>query len=566
MKENAENHKTETQLQGAIDSCKHAITVLSKHNPDFAQIRAVVQRLGSLPERYVAESSLSGNQIVTFKGFLQKGATATSFLSIPGMQSYGSQSGQIFGILKQMKEDFEKDLKELQDDEAKAVEEFNSLKGAKEGEMAAGTKQIEQADADLAEFAEKHAQAEEQLADTEEQVAKDKEFLANLKKKCAAADKEYQERTKARLEEIQGVTDTIGFLNSDEAHAMFDNTVNTAFVQKKAVKKADSVSFERAEMKMRRAKVVKSLEALAERTQSPRIVMLVTAAHLDAFTKVKAEIDKMIAELKAQQADEVKEREFCIKELNKNNLTLEEKYDEQANLMSKQEDLESTIDQLTKDIKEKKAEIVDIQTQMKRGSEDREAENADYQTTVADQRVTQMILAKALDRMKEVYAFMQKRAAPHTQTSATDTDPGSGPARFGKKGGSQNAGGAKVITMIEEVIAESKKTEAEAIAAEQDSQTAYENFMKDSNKCITEYTKAITNMSADLGKAKEELVATKEDLAANGVELEDLHATEASLHKSCDFLLKNFEVRQAARLDEIDGLNEAKAILSGAGR
>merc|ERR1719265_861591 len=561
MKENAENHKTETQLQGAIDSCKHAITVLSKHNPDFAQIRAVVQRLGSLSERYVAESSLSGNQIVTFKGFLQKGATATSFLSIPGMQSYGSQSGQIFGILKQMKEDFEKDLKELQDDEAKAVEEFNSLKGAKEGEMAAGTKQIEQADADLAEFAEKHAQAEEQLADTEEQVAKDKEFLANLKKKCAAADKEYQERTKARLEEIQGVTDTIGFLNSDEAHAMFGNTTNTAFVQKKAVKKADSVSFERAEMKMRRAKVVKSLEALAERSQSPRIVMLVTAAHLDAFTKVKAEIDKMIAELKTQQADEVKERDFCIKELNKNNLTLEEKYDEQANLISKEEDLTATIEQLTKSIKEKKAEIKDMQTQMKRDSEDREAENADFQQTAADQRVTQMILSKALDRMKQVYALLQKRA-PHIQTSATDTDPGNGPARFGKY--EQNAGGNKVITMIEEVIAESKKTEAEAIAGEQDSQQAYENFMKDSNDSIMEYTKAITNMSADLGKAKEELVMTKEALAANSVELQDLHDTEASLHKSCDYLLKNFETRQAARLNEIDGLNEAKAILSGA--
>merc|ERR1719265_1194929 len=165
--------------------------------------------------------------------------------------------------------------------------------------------------------------------------------------------------------------------------------------------------------------------------------------------------------------------------------------------------------------------------------------------------------------MKAVYAFVQK-GAPHIQTSATDTDPGNGPARFSK--GGKNAGGSKVITMIEEVIAESKATEADAIASEQDSQQAYENFMKDSNKSILEYTKAITNMSADLAKAKEDLVSTKEDLAANGVELEDLHGTEAELHKSCDFLLKNFETRQAARLDEIDGLNEAKAILSGAGR
>merc|ERR1719265_2671567 len=131
--------------------------------------------------------------------------------------------------------------------------------------------------------------------------------------------------------------------------------------------------------------------------------------------------------------------------------------------------------------------------------------------------------------MKAVYAFVQK-GAPHIQTSATDTDPGNGPARFGKM--EQNAGGKKVIAMIEEVIAESKKTEAEAIASEQDSQQAYENFMKDSNNSIEEYTKAITNMSSDLAKAKEELVMTEESLAANGVELKDLHDTEASLHKS----------------------------------
>merc|ERR1719161_3525559 len=296
MKENGEFHSTEKELMLAIASAKQALVVLSEQHPEFAQIRRVVKTLESLPDKWVAESSLSGSQVVTFKGFLQKAPTADSFLAIPGMQSYAPQSGQIVGIIKQLKEEFEKDLKELQEGEAKAVDEFTTMKGAKEGEMEAGKKQIEQADADFAEFSEKKAQAEEELADTEEQVATDKIFLANLKKKCDAADKEFAERTKARMEEIKGVTDTIGFLNSDEAHAMFDKTVNS-FVQK-------SVSYDQVEQKIKREKVVNALEALAQRTQSPRIVLLVTSARLDAFTKVIAEIDKMIAELKTQQADE----------------------------------------------------------------------------------------------------------------------------------------------------------------------------------------------------------------------------------------------------------------------
>merc|ERR1719428_1808094 len=280
MKENGEFHSTEKELMLAIASAKQALVVLSEQHPEFAQIRRVVKTLESLPDKWVAESSLSGSQVVTFKGFLQKAPTATSFLSIPGMQSYAPQSGQILGIIKQLKEGFEEDLKELQDGESKAVDEFTTMKGAKEGEMEAGKKQIEQADADFAEFSEKKAQAEEELADTEEQVATDKTFLANLKKKCDAADKEFAERSKARLEEIKGVTDTIAFLDSDEAHAMFDKTVNTAFVQKSSVGKSVSISYDQVQQKMKRSKVVDFLQALAQRTQSPRVALLVVSARL----------------------------------------------------------------------------------------------------------------------------------------------------------------------------------------------------------------------------------------------------------------------------------------------
>merc|ERR1719158_2606646 len=209
----------------------------------------------------------------------------------------------------------------------------------------------------------------------------------------------------------------------------------------------------------------------------------------------------------------------------------------------------------------KKVEISDMQTEMKRASEDREAENSDYQQAVSDQRITQMILDKALQRMKQVYSMMQAPGAPHIQTSATDTDPGNGPARFKKY--EKNAGGGKVVAMIEGVINDSKALEADAIAAEQDAQTAYENFMKESNDSITKLSEAIANMSASKGKAEEDLSMAKEDLEQTNKELEGLHDEASDLHGSCDYLLKNFEVRQAARQNELDGLAEAKAILSG---
>jgi len=225
-------------------------------------------------------------------------------------------------------------------------------------------------------------------------------------------------------------------------------------------------------------------------------------------------------------------------------------------------DLEQSIKALTENIEASTAAIAEAQTQMKRRSETREAENADYQTTIQDQRLTQLILQKAIDRMAQVYAMLlQKPGAPHIQTSGTHTDPGNGPAKFKKY--EENAGGKRVLAMLDEVLNDSKTTEMEAIAAEESAQNAYENFMKDSNKMIIKTTQAINDMTEAKAKAKSDLTMAKTDFKQTMAELEGLNDEAGDLHKSCDYLLKNFDLRQEARAAEIDALNEAKNILSG---
>merc|ERR1740121_2991087 len=92
--------------------------------------------------------------------------------------------------------------------------------------------------------------------------------------------------------------------------------------------------------------------------------------------------------------------------------------------------------------------------------------------------------------MKQVYALLQQGSAEepeqpgaaHIATSGNHTNAGNGPVRFTKY--DQNAGGSKVVQAIETIIADSKKMDDEAMTSEQDVQTAYESFMKDSNKSI----------------------------------------------------------------------------------
>merc|ERR1719230_2337707 len=152
--------------------------------------------------------SISKARVDVLRSFLHKVETATSFLAIPGMQSYAPQSGQIFGILGQMKEDFEVNLSEAQKTEAKAKEEYETLKAAKEDEIDTGRKLIVDIDGQIAETQEKYAEEAKQLEDTQEQLAMDIEFLKNLKEKCATMDADFEKRTKDRMTEISAVDDT----------------------------------------------------------------------------------------------------------------------------------------------------------------------------------------------------------------------------------------------------------------------------------------------------------------------------------------------------------------------
>jgi hypothetical protein len=552
MKENKEFHETEGDLLQAIDATENAITMLSKHNPGFAQIKSIARALETthVAELLVRKNSLSADRVQALKDFMSGADSATGFLQIPGMQSYAPQSGQIFGILKQMKEDFDVDLAEEQASEKKAVEEFEALKASKIAEIDTAKATIVQYDQDLAELGEQNAEAMKELEDTQEQLALDQTFLATLQKKCAGSDEKFEARVKARLAEIAAVEDTIEILNSDTSFEAFDKGVNS-FLQVNS------------EEQNKRNRVVSVLRKAASASQNPAIALLAVSAQLDVFTKIKAEIDKLIGEMEAQQADEVEHRDFCIKSLNDNNRSQTAAYEKKDSLETRIADLEKNIETLTANLESTTQEIADTQTQMGRRSETREAENGDYQATVQEQRLTQMILQKAMDRMSQVYAMLQARqpGAPHTQTSATKTDPGNGPAKFKKY--EENAGGKRVLAMLDDVLQDSKALENEAIATEEDAQAAYENFMKDSNKFIIKATQSLSDMTESKAKAESDLVMAKTDLKGTMTELFGLHEEAGDLHKSCDFLLNNFELRQKARSEEMDALREAKNILSG---
>jgi len=368
-----------------------------------------------------------------------------------------------------------------------------------------------------------------------------------LKEKCSMTDKEWEERQKTRQLEMEAVSKALAVLSGDDAHDLFTRTFNPALMQTEV-----------AIASKKREQASNLLSRAAKRLNSPRLSALAYRVRLDAFTRVKKAIDDMIAQLLKEKADEIKHKDFCVDEFNTNQLQTEKKEREKSDLIAKIEDLEMTIKALTEAIAKLKDEIAEMQVQMKRAGEDREQENKEFQTTVADQRETQRLLKAALSILQDFYG---KKAA---LLQGRKQEPAGPPPPPGFEAYKKNAASGGVMDMIQQIISDAKAMESEAIRSEEDAQKAYEDFVKETNASIEAKSKEIVNKSEQKAKAETDFVETKEAKEAVMLELEQLSNYNAELHQSCDFVMKNFDLRQTARDEEVEALKQAKAILSGA--
>merc|ERR1719271_60413 len=207
-------------------------------------------------------------------------------------------------------------------------------------------------------------------------------------------DQEFADRKKMRTEEIAAVGEALGILTSDEAHDQFGKSLS--FLQKRSVQ---GTPLQRARVRAARL----FLEA-GIHSGSPRLSELAVTVRTDVFAKVKKALDDMLTQLKTEQKDEMKHRDWCIDELNSNSKETDDGYDSQEALATQLEELTLEVKNLDSEIAVSKKQIADTLLEMKHAGENRAEENKEYQETVADQKATQVILKKALDRLQAFYS------------------------------------------------------------------------------------------------------------------------------------------------------------------
>mmetsp|Transcript_30355 Transcript_30355/g.53345 ORF Transcript_30355/g.53345 Transcript_30355/m.53345 type:complete len:714 (+) Transcript_30355:59-2200(+) len=512
----------------------------------------------------------------------------SSFLGAGSRQGYAPASGQIVGILKEIKDTMTKDLTGEKATEAASIASFEALIAAKKKEVASLTISIEQKTERLGEAKVELVQFKQDLSDTQKALLEDKGFLAGLDKSCADKAAEHEASQKLMAEELVAIADTIKVLNDDDALEIF----------KKTLPSASSASFVQMQVRpsaaaAKRQHAIDLLQAHGKNHASyPNvdfILMAMKGKKVD-FSKVLKMIDDMVALLATEQKDDDNKKAYCATTFDKLDDKIKELDQGVANLEVSIEQEEGLIASLSEEIKALEKGIVALDAAVAEATAQRKAEHAATEELVTSDTAAKELLEFAKNRLNKFYNPEQYKAPPKVELSAEDKlyttfggelptfvqvsahrqhksvsdvappPPPATAAAYTKKAADSDG----VIYMIDTLIKDLDKEMTEAQTAEKEAQADYETSMGESaakraqdTKTMADKESAKAEVTVDLQKHSEEKTATSKSLMATSQVL-------ANTHSECDWLMQNFDMRKQARAGEVDSLKSAKAVLSGA--
>merc|ERR1719401_64774 len=126
----------------------------------------------------------------------------------------------------------------------------------------------------------------------------------------------------------------------------------------------------------------------------------------------------------------------------------------------------------------------------------------------------------------------------------------------------KSPGGNRIIGMMNEIKAEMTADMREMETDEKYSAKDYVRQMKDAVEDCAGAVKMLHEKQATKAKLEEKIMQDKEHRVLTLKELEEINLYQITLHSECDFLLRNFDARHGARVEEEVGLESAETIVT----
>merc|ERR1740138_417435 len=243
-------------------------------------------------------------------------SVVTSFLS-GGQNPYGdyhSQSGEIVGILKTMKDEMDKALNGAVSDEEKSAAGYEELSAAKKEEISAAGSAIESKTERSGTLAVTITTTKGDIKDTTNEMTDTEAFLANLKVECGEKKKEWAVRCQIRAEEVAAISEAIKVLNDDDALDLFKKTLSLN--QGPAGSQFGFIQQHEAQHN-RAQQALQQLQASKVDQKNLQVQFLENAlkAKQVDFGKVIKMVTDMEAVLKEEQASDDAQKGFCDKDI-----------------------------------------------------------------------------------------------------------------------------------------------------------------------------------------------------------------------------------------------------------
>jgi len=490
----------------------------------------------------------------------KKRARVESFLQAPFTGTYSAQSGEVVGILKDMRDTFERNLNAARLKEAAAQEAHEKYLKAMGEALSAMEESYEAKQSELSANDNSLSDKREKLDNAMKTKAAAEEFLEQLLEMCAAKAKEYDERTMMRASEQAAIAEAIAILNSDAAFATFGTVKATSkdakFIQLQAINRHSSEQ----DVRQQTARNLRQSKAWNKSIFLAKVASLLQAEN--PFAVVIAEIEKMLALLAKEEVADDEQFEWCNKERDENEKTLAEKKSQIESLDAAIEKLIAMIEDPVTGLKvliaNDEQSLVENTESQKTQTADRTEENLVYQKNIANLVEAETLLTRAVHVLKAYYSKILEGGS----LLATNKQPA--PPETWEEGGykgQSGKGGSDAITMIEHILKETKEEETQAHSDEMKAQHDYEDAMENLKKEEKELEENLAKLKVELAEAEEDLLGKQAEHKATVAEKEAIEAYLLKIKPGCDFITENIELRKANRKDEEEALKGAVKLL-----
>merc|ERR1719235_883297 len=374
--ENTDYIATAKDYGASIDAVDEGIATLKAQQKDVKQSAAALAQL-------TVSSLIPEKSKKILDAFLDAGQDQ-SLLAVgaPEARAYESQTTGVTDMLTGLGGKFEKEKKDLDNEEAEAKHTFEKLAMDLRQQIdLATTARTEKAEA-KARALQASADAKGNLADTTGTRDADEKYVEELVATCEQKSAAFADRQQLRGDEIDAVQQAIEILSSGAVSGASEKnlpqlvqTSGAALVQLRAGSQNPS-----------QLKVAAYLKTQAVKINSRVLSALATRVSADPFKKVKKMVKDLIVKLMEEAQAETEQKGWCDTEMSTNKHTREEKTEAVELLTADIDQLQASVASLTDEIAELTQNVAELDEAVAKSTAIRTEERAKNKQVIRRRR------------------------------------------------------------------------------------------------------------------------------------------------------------------------------------